>query len=122
MITTTSSSANRSIGRVRLREDGLAMTDAEPLSPSASTFKQNFDLVTPEFEEDPKLLWGSVPVPPFVSDKVVTWVEENFPHQPPPAVEFRGQNVLKKVNRGWGELSGLIHGCSPLLNNTDHTK
>uniref|UniRef100_A0A182UBX8 phosphatidylinositol-3,5-bisphosphate 3-phosphatase n=1 Tax=Anopheles melas TaxID=34690 RepID=A0A182UBX8_9DIPT len=73
------------------------MTDAEPLSPSASTFKQNFDLVTPEFEEDPKLLWGSVPVPPFVSDKVVTWVEENFPHQPPPAVEFRGQNVLKKI-------------------------
>lgn len=71
---------------------------AEPLSPSASsTFKQNFDLVTPEFEEDPKLLWG-VPVPPFVSDKVVSWVEENFPSpSPPQPIEFRGFNVLKKV-------------------------
>ncbi|XP_039441156.1 myotubularin-related protein 8 isoform X2 [Culex pipiens pallens] len=71
---------------------------AEPLSPSASSsFKQNFDLVTPEFEEDPKLLWG-VPVPPFVSDKVVSWVEENFPSpSPPPPIEFRGLNVLKKI-------------------------
>lgn len=70
---------------------------AEPLSPSESTFKQNFDLVTPEFDEDPKVLWG-VPVPPFVSDKVVSWVEENFPSPPPQHIEFKGLNVLRKVN------------------------
>ncbi|XP_055536844.1 myotubularin-related protein 8 isoform X3 [Wyeomyia smithii] len=69
---------------------------AEPTSPSASTFKQNFDLVTPEFEEDPKVLWG-VTVPPFVSEKVVSWVEENFPSSPPPLVEFKGINALKKI-------------------------
>ncbi|XP_065077217.1 myotubularin-related protein 8 isoform X2 [Ochlerotatus camptorhynchus] len=69
---------------------------AEPLSPSESTFKQNFDLVTPEFEEDPKVLWG-VPVPPFVSDKVVSWVEENFPSPPPQLIEFKGLNVLRKI-------------------------
>ncbi|XP_055602796.1 myotubularin-related protein 8 isoform X2 [Uranotaenia lowii] len=70
---------------------------AEPISPSASSFKQNFDLVTPEFEEDPKVLWG-VTIPPFVSDKVVSWVEENFPSPPAPQqIEFRGFLVLKKI-------------------------
>ncbi|XP_058834497.1 myotubularin-related protein 8 isoform X2 [Topomyia yanbarensis] len=69
---------------------------AEPLSPSTSMFKQNFDLVTPEFEVDPKVLWG-VTVPPFVSDKVVSWVEENFPSSPPSHSEFKGINILKKI-------------------------
>ncbi|XP_058458344.1 myotubularin-related protein 8 isoform X2 [Malaya genurostris] len=69
---------------------------AEPHSPSSSMFKQDFDLVTPEFEVDPKVLWGVI-VPPFVSDKVVSWVEENFPSSPSPQCEFKGINVMKKI-------------------------
>lgn len=62
---------------------------------SPTSYKQSFDMITPESEEiDKKLLWG-FPIPPFVSDKVVTWVEENFQE---PAINFKEQNVMKKVH------------------------
>jgi myotubularin-related protein 6/7/8 len=81
------------------------MTDE--LSPTGS-FKQNFDLISPECDEEQKSLFG-VPLPPFLSEKVVNWVEETFPsstaghsghnhhHHPPVIDTFRGLDVVKKV-------------------------
>ena len=75
------------------------MTDE--ISPTGS-FRQNFDLISPECDEEQKSLFG-VPLPPFVSEKVVNWVEENFPssstshtnhHQ---IIEYHGLNVVRKV-------------------------
>lgn len=64
------------------------------LSPT-SALRLSFDNISPESEEPPdgKRLWG-VPVPPFVSDKVVSWIEEEFNEAP---VYYNGNCVLKKV-------------------------
>lgn len=76
------------------------------LSPT-SALRLSFDNISPESEEPPdgKRLWG-VPVPPFVSDKVVSWIEEEFNEAP---VYYNGNCVLKKVlkanpeqNETWG--------------------
>jgi myotubularin-related protein 6/7/8 len=61
---------------------------------SPTSFKQNFDMVSPECDDpDQKMLWG-VLMPPFVSDKVVNWMEENFQE---PLIEFKGLSCVKKV-------------------------
>ncbi|XP_016929607.2 phosphatidylinositol-3,5-bisphosphate 3-phosphatase MTMR6 isoform X1 [Drosophila suzukii] len=65
------------------------------LSPT-SALRLSFDNISPESEEPPdgnKRLWG-VPVPPFVSEKVVSWIEEEFNEAP---VFYNGNSVLKKV-------------------------
>jgi len=64
------------------------------LSPT-SALRLSFDNISPETEEPPdgKRLWG-MPVPPFVSDKVVSWIEEEFNEAP---VYYNGNCVLKKV-------------------------
>ncbi|XP_037941946.1 uncharacterized protein LOC119674861 [Teleopsis dalmanni] len=64
------------------------------LSPT-SALRLSFDNISPETEEpEPnKRLWG-VPVPPFVSEKVVSWIEEEF-NEPP--IYYNGNNVIKKV-------------------------
>lgn len=66
------------------------------LSPT-SALRLSFDNISPETEEPPdgKRLWG-VPVPPFVSEKVVSWIEEEFNEAP---VYYNGNSVLKKVTR-----------------------
>lgn len=66
------------------------------MSPT-SALRLSFDNISPETEEPPdgnKRLWG-VPVPPFVSEKVVSWIEEEFNEAP---VFYNGNSVLKKVN------------------------
>lgn len=64
------------------------------LSPT-SALRLSFDNISPESEEPDvnKRLWG-VPVPPFVSDKVVNWIEEEF-NEPP--IFYNGDSVIKKV-------------------------
>ncbi|KAI8128627.1 Myotubularin-related protein 8 [Lucilia cuprina] len=63
------------------------------LSPT-SALRLSFDNISPETEEpENKRLWG-VPVPPFVSDKVVSWIEEEFTDPP---IFFNDFLVLKKV-------------------------
>uniref|UniRef100_A0A1B0FPT2 phosphatidylinositol-3,5-bisphosphate 3-phosphatase n=1 Tax=Glossina morsitans morsitans TaxID=37546 RepID=A0A1B0FPT2_GLOMM len=63
------------------------------LSPT-SALRLSFDNISPETEEpESKRLWG-VPVPPFVSDKVVTWLEEEFTDPP---IFYGDTLVLKKV-------------------------
>lgn len=58
-------------------------------------FKQNFDLVTPETDEpQPKQLWG-LPMPEFVPETFVSWVEHL---QEEPHYELHGKDVIKKVN------------------------
>lgn len=65
------------------------------LSPTSS-LRLNFDKLTPETDDpDPqKLLWG-LPVPPFMSDKVVSWIEDGFNNDP--LISYNGQNIVKKV-------------------------
>lgn len=64
------------------------------LSPT-SALRLSFDNISPETEEpENKRLWG-VPVPPFVSDKVVSWIEEEFTEPP---IFFNDVLVLKKVS------------------------
>ena len=64
------------------------------LSPT-SALRLSFDNISPETEEpENKRLWG-VPVPPFVSDKVVSWIEEEFTDPP---IFFNDFLVLRKVN------------------------
>lgn len=63
------------------------------LSPT-SALRLSFDNISPETEEpENKRLWG-VPVPPFVSDKVVSWIEEEFTDPP---IFYNDILVLKKV-------------------------
>ncbi|XP_067631300.1 myotubularin-related protein 6 isoform X1 [Eurosta solidaginis] len=64
------------------------------LSPTSS-LRLTFDNISPESEEPDanKRLWG-MPVPPFVSDKVVSWIEEEF-NEPP--IFYNGNAVLHKV-------------------------
>uniref|UniRef100_A0A1A9W9M5 Myotubularin phosphatase domain-containing protein n=1 Tax=Glossina brevipalpis TaxID=37001 RepID=A0A1A9W9M5_9MUSC len=63
------------------------------LSPT-SALRLSFDNISPETEEpESKRLFG-VPVPPFVSDKVVTWLEEEFTDPP---IFYGDTLVLKKV-------------------------
>lgn len=64
------------------------------LSPT-SALRLSFDNISPETDEPDvnKRLWG-VPVPPFVSDKVVSWIEEEFQEAP---IYYNGNSVLKKV-------------------------
>lgn len=64
------------------------------LSPT-SALRLSFDNISPETDEPDinKRLWG-VPVPPFVSDKVVSWIEEEFQETP---IYYNGDNVIKKV-------------------------
>ncbi|XP_054736354.1 myotubularin-related protein 8 isoform X1 [Anastrepha obliqua] len=64
------------------------------LSPT-SALRLSFDNISPESEEPDanKRLWG-VPVPPFVSDKVVSWIEEEF-NEPP--IFYNGNAVIRKV-------------------------
>lgn len=63
------------------------------LSPT-SVIRLSFDNISPETEEpESKRLWG-VPVPTFVSEKVVTWLEEEFTNPP---IFYNDKLVLKKV-------------------------
>lgn len=67
------------------------------LSPTSS-LRLNFDNISPETEEpeENKRIWG-VPVPPFVSEKVVSWIEEEF-NEPP--IYYNGNAVIRKVRKG----------------------
>lgn len=60
----------------------------------SESFRQNFDLVTPEGDgPDKNSLWG-LPVREFVPDTVISWVEHLQDEAP---IIFQGNNVLKKV-------------------------
>lgn len=68
----------------------------ELLSP-VSTLRLRFDQISPETTDDEnvvqKSLWG-FPVPPFVSGRVVSWIENELQ---PPTVTFNEIIVEKKV-------------------------
>lgn len=65
-------------------------------------FKQNFDLITPESDEpEKKYMWG-LPVPEFVPETFVSWMEY---FQEDEKIELHGDNVVKKV----GSMNDFLH-------------
>lgn len=67
------------------------MTDE--LSPT-SIMRLHFDQLTPETDDPEKKMLFGVPMPPFVSDKVISWIEDGLTE---PLIYFKGLDVLKKV-------------------------